>query len=86
MQKLKEDLKGRAVEMVWNALKAVIAWLRSVNLPELLQHRVVEEYVSLFNSNGTFRKVQKSKLLPKFSLQPVTLKNIYIALIDMGII
>lgn len=72
---VKEDLKVRAAEMERSALKAVISLVEEsqlVNLPELLQHRVVEECVSLFNSNGTFRKVQKSKLLQKLSLQPVT--------------
>ena len=36
------------------------------------------------NSNGTYRKRQKSKLIQKFSFQPVDLQEPYIALIDMG--
>ena len=36
------------------------------------------------NFNGTYRKTQKSKLIQKFSFQPVYLQESYIALIDMG--
>ena len=36
------------------------------------------------NSNGTYRKTQKSKLIQKFSFQPVDLQEPCIALIDMG--
>lgn len=57
-----------------------------IDLHELLEHRVVEECMALFNSNGTYRKTQKSKLIQKFSLQPVDLQEPYIALIDMGMI
>ena len=71
------------------ALKAVINLVddsQLVDLHELLEHHVVEECVALFNSNGTYRKTQKSKLIQKFSLQPVDLQEPYIALIDMGMI
>ena len=73
---VKMDLKARAAEMERSRLKSVISLVEEsqlVHLPELLQHRVVEECVSLFNSSGTFKKVQKSKHLQKLSLQPVTL-------------
>ncbi len=86
-EKPKEDLKARTAEMEQSALKAVINMVevsQLVNLPELLEHRVVEECVALFNSNGTYRKTQKSKLIQKLSLQPVHLQEPYIALIDMG--
>ena len=88
-QKPREDLKVRAAEMECTALKALIDLVevnQLVNLPELLEHRVVEECVSLFNSNGTYRKTQKSKLVQKFSLQSVDLQEPYVALIDMGMI
>ena len=42
-----------------------------VDLNEILEYRVTEESLSLFNSNGTFRKVQKSKLIEKLNLVPV---------------
>jgi hypothetical protein len=75
--------------MEQQALKAVINLVevsQLVDLQELLEHRVVEECVALFNSNGTYRKTQKSKLIQKFSLQPVDLQEPYIALINMGMI
>ena len=86
---MREDLKVRAAEMERTALKALIDLVevnQLVNLPKLLEHRVVEECVSLFNSNGTYRKTQKSKLVQKFSLQSVYLQEPYVALIDMGMI
>ena len=84
----KENLKARTTEMEQQALKAVINLVddsQLVDLHELLEHRVVEECVALFNSNGTYRKTQKSKLIQKFSLQPVDQQEPYIALFDMGI-
>jgi hypothetical protein len=88
-EKPKENLKVRTAEMERSALKAVINLVEVselVSLPELLEHRVIEECVALFNSNGTYRKTQKSKLMQKLSLQPVNLQEPYIALIDMGMI
>ena len=75
--------------MEQQAFKAVINLVevsQLIDLHELLEHRVVEECVALFNSNGMYRKTQKSKLIQKFSLQPVDLQEPYIALIDMGMI
>ena len=49
-----------------SALKAVINLVEVselVHLPELLEHRFVEECVALFNSNGTYRTTQKSKFI-----------------------
>ena len=88
-EKTKKNLKARTAEMEQQAFKAVINLVevsQLVDLHELLEHRVVEECVALFNSNGTYRKTQKSKLIQKFSLQPVDLQEPYIALIDMGMI
>ena len=42
--------------------------------------------MALFNSNGTYRKTQKSKLIQKLSLQSVHHEQAYIALIDIGMI
>ena len=75
--------------MEQRALKAIINLVvisRLVDLHELLEHRVVEECLALFNSNGAYRKTQKSNHIQKFSLQPVDLQEPYTALIDMGMI
>ena len=50
-------------------------------LLELMKHHISEERLALFNSNGTFRKIQKSKLLQK--LAPLNVIS-YRALVDMG--
>ena len=57
-----------------------------VDLPQLLEYRVVEECIALFNSNRTYRETQKSKLIQKLSLQYVDLQEPYVALVDMGMI
>ena len=75
--------------MEQSALKAAIDLVevsQLVNIPELLEHRIVEECVALFNSNGIYRKTQKSKLIQKLSLQSVDLQEPYTALIDMDMI
>ena len=89
IEKPGEKLKARTAEMERHALNAVINLVevsQLVDLTELLEHRIVEECVALFNSNGTYRKTQKSKLIQKLSLQSVDLQEPYIALIDMGMI
>ena len=53
-----------AVEMRRTALKAVsnlIEISQCVDLPQLLELCVVEECMTLFNSNGTYSKTQKSE-------------------------
>ena len=84
-----QDLRARAAEIKRTALKAVIDLVevsQLVDLSGLLEHRVVEESVALFNSNGTYRKTQKSQLIQKLSLQPVDMQELNIALFDMGMI
>ncbi len=51
--------------MEQSALKAVINMVEVSQLVEMLEHRVVEKCVALFNSNGAYRKTQKSKLIQK---------------------
>ena len=87
--KLFETIKTTAMEMERNTLKAVINLVdvsKLVDLTELLEHRVIEECVPLFNCNGTYRKTQKSKLIQKFSLQNIQLQEPYIAIVDIGMI
>jgi len=50
-EKPKEDLKMRVTEMEQNALRAVI---HSQLTCELLEHRVIDECLALFNCNGTY--------------------------------
>ena len=87
-EKAKENLKLRATEMEQNALRAVdlVENSQLLNLSELRQHRVIDECVTLFNCNGTYRKTQKSKLIQKLFLQPIALQESYTALLDMGMI
>jgi len=72
-----------------SALRAVINLVevsKLVDFAELLQHCVVEECMALFNSNGTYKKTQNSKLVQKFYIQCVQLQEPYTALIDMGML
>ena len=82
-----EELTATAVEMERVALKVVINLVdvsQLVDMPQLLEHRVVEECMALFNYNGIYRKTQKSKLIQKLSLQDVDLQEPYVTLVDMG--
>ena len=57
-----------------------------LNLVQIMEYRIKEECLSLFNTNGTVVTVQKSKLVEKLNLIPMQTVNSYIALIDMGFI
>ena len=53
-----------------------------VNLSKMLQYRITEESLLVFNANGTFGKVQKSKLIRKLYLAPVDLR-VHVAIVGM---
>ena len=57
-----------------------------VDSGEILQRRITDESLSVFNANGTFRKVQKSKLIQKLKLMPIDPNQKYVAIVDMGMI
>ena len=42
-----------------------------VTLTDILNHRVTDECLSIFNTNGTMVKTQKSKLLQSFTFSPL---------------
>jgi len=76
-------------EMERTALKAVVNLVeisQYVDLPQLLEHRVIEECMTLFNSYGIYRKTQKSKLIQKLSLQYIDLQEPHIVVVDMDMI
>ena len=65
-----EELKATTAEMERIALNAAINLVeinQLVDLPQFVEHRVVEERVALFNSNGTYRNTQNSNLIQKLS-------------------
>ena len=57
-----------------------------LNLVQIMAYRITEECLSLFSTNGTMVKVQKSKLAEKLNLIPFQTLDSYIALIEMGFI
>ena len=56
-----------------------------VNLSEILQYRIREKSLSGFKANGTFQKVQKSKLIQKLNFMTVD-PRAYVAIVDIGMI
>ena len=58
----------------------------SFELQDILQHRVTDESMSIFNVNGSLRKCQKSKLLQTMTLSVKDEPEDYTAIIDMGFI
>lgn len=55
-------------------------------LSEVMEHRVTEECLPIFNVNGTMRKGQKSKLVERFNFVELDPLDSYIAIVDMGFI
>ena len=54
-------------------------------LSQVMEYRVTDECLPIFNINGTMKKVQKSKLIDKLNLQPIAnVQEGYIAIVDMG--
>ena len=61
---------------------------REVSLICIMEHRVTEECLTLFNMNGSLVKTQKSKMKECLSFEslPYEKLNSYIVLVDMGFI
>ena len=51
----------------------------------IFEHRITENCLSIFNSNGTIRKCQKSKILQEMHLKSVYYSK-YFAIVDMGLL
>ena len=58
-----------------------------IKLESVLEWRVTDECLSVFNVDGSMHKTCKSKLLQEFTLDPVSKKpHNHISLVDMGLI
>ena len=57
-----------------------------VTLIDILENRVIDECLVVFNTNGTMVKTQKSKLLQSFVFAPLDFTDLqnYTAVVDMG--
>ena len=85
----KTDLKAKAAAMEQTSLKAVIDLVersKIVDLNGLLENHVVEECISIFNSNGTYRMIVKSHLTQCLMFESVIIQEPYKALVDMGMV
>ena len=56
-----------------------------ITLIDILENRVTDECLAVFNTNGTMDKTQKSKLLQSFIFVPLDLTDLqnYTAVVDM---
>ena len=83
-------MKQKANEMESNGLVAIFNLAEKyklIDLATILQSRVTEECLSVYNVDASMRKTQKSKLLEKYLLTPVLeVPREYVSLIDMGYI
>ena len=52
------------------------------NLVDVMDFRVTDECLPIFNVNGTMRKTQKSKLVQKLQMETLKVNN-YIAIVDI---
>lgn len=82
-QKRIANMEKTAIE---NVLNLMASETRKVDLHEVMNHRVTEECLSIFNQNGTMVKSQKSKLLECMQFEPLCVETGYIAIVDMGMI
>ena len=79
-----EEVNATAAEMERTAIKAVVTLVeisQLVDLPHLLEHRVVKGCMALLNSKSTYTKTQT-----KLSLHYVDLQESYVASVDLGMI
>lgn len=84
-----ERLTGKTADMESKAMTAVLGLVENsgaLKLEEVLQHRVTDECLPIFNVNGTMRKVQKSKLQEKLTMTIVPEPELSTSIVDMGLI
>lgn len=82
-------VKGKTEEMETKAMASVLDLIEerdSFKLEQVVQHRVTEESLSIFNTNGAMWKVQKSKLQEKLRMTPIPEPDTYTLIVDMGLI
>jgi len=75
-----EMLKGKTDEMESKAMASALVLVENsgtLKLEDVLTHRVTGECLSIFNVNGSMRKVQKSKLQEKLAITPITEPDVY---------
>lgn len=83
--------KATKTDAMENKAMASIITLAQTNdkftLSQVMEYRVTDECLAIFNINGTMKKVQKSKLMDKLHMQPIDMDgDMYTALVDMGFI
>ena len=82
--------KRSVEEMEKHGLATLVELIEKNNLIELevlLEGRITEECLAMFNVDGSMRKTAKSKLLQSFSREPVQhIEQPSICLVDMGLI
>ena len=88
----KSDAKAtsKSIAMENEAMSQIIVLCseNNITLESIMNHRVTEECLSIYNTNGAMVKVQKSKLIESFSFTPLPYRLLLnsISLLDMGFI
>ena len=72
-----EQMENRAL----NAVIELVDKQGVFSLEQVFEHRVTDECLSVYNANGTLRKVQKSSLLKAFEYHEVDRKSCVILII-----
>ena len=83
--------KMKTAEMENKAMANVVTMCcqeKAIPLVDVLKHRITEECLSIFNTNGTMVKIQKSKLLEMLEWSPMPHSKLQtcLSIIDMGFI
>ena len=71
--------KCKTAQMENDAMSRVNSEYRGtdVTLIDILENRVTDECLAVFNTNGTMVKTQKSKLLQSFVFAPLNFTELY---------
>ena len=81
-----DAMEDKAMAEIITLAQANLGLENGLVLSEVMEYRVTEECLPIFNINGTLRKGQKSKFIQKFDFTDLEPLESYIALGDMGFI
>ena len=81
-----DAMENKAMTEIITLAQANLGLEDGLVLSEVMEYRVTEDCLPIFNINGTLRKGQKSKFIQKFDFTDLEPLESYIALGDMGFI
>ena len=86
LEKNSNLMQNKTVEMENKAMAEVVSLEENMSLDEIMNHRITDECLSIYNINGSMVKVQKSKLVQMLNRKetPGLQLQTYISIVNMG--